>query len=167
MFVKVNNGSVEKYPYTIGQLRQDNPNTSFPRRLTDETLAEYGLYRVDSTARPEIDDKTQRCNQKSQPELVDGKWVLGWDVYDKSQEEIDNQNSGQADLIRQRRNEALAKCDWVAVIDCPLSDEVKAEWLAYRQALRDISDLPDFPWVELPNDPDYVEVEHVEASPEI
>ena len=157
MFVKVNNGTVEKYPYTIGNLRQDNPNTSFPKQLSNEALEDYGLYRVDSTARPEFDDKTQRCNQKSQPELIDGKWVLGWDVYDKSQEEIDNQNNGQANLIRSQRNDALVRSDWVAVVDCPLSDEIKAEWFAYRQALRDITDQPDFPWVELPNDPDYVE----------
>lgn len=157
MYVKANNGTVEIYPYSIGRLRKENPNTSFPKRLTDETLAEYGLYRVGSILQPEYDDRIQRCVQKNQPELVDGKWVLGWDIYDKTQEQIDHETESQAESIRARRNEALKQCDWTVVADSPLSDELKAEWLAYRQALRDISNNPEFPWVDLPNDPDYVE----------
>jgi hypothetical protein len=48
-----------------------------------------------------------------------------------------------------------------------LTEEKKTEWLAYRQELRDISELENFPYVTLPNDPDYVEVVDVEPSIEI
>lgn len=159
MYVKANNGTVEIYPYSIGRLRKENPNTSFPKRLTDETLAEYGLYRVGSILQPEYDDRIQRCVQKSQPELVEDKWVLGWTIYDKTEEQIEHENTQQAATVRERRGYELARCDWVAVIDCPLSDEVKAEWMTYRQALRDITEHADFPWVDLPHAPDYVEPE--------
>ena len=30
MFVKTTNDQIDQYPYTVGDLRRDNPNTSFP-----------------------------------------------------------------------------------------------------------------------------------------
>ncbi|PMN73188.1 hypothetical protein BCT27_12445 [Enterovibrio norvegicus] len=41
-------------------------------------------------------------------------------------------------IIRTRRDLLISKTDWTQVPDCPLSNEKKAEFLAYRQALRDI-----------------------------
>jgi len=41
MHALIDNGSVEQYPYTIGNLRRDNPNTSFPKRPSDAMLAEW------------------------------------------------------------------------------------------------------------------------------
>jgi len=40
--------------------------------------------------------------------------------------------------VRSRRNNLLKGSDWTQVPDSPLSDAVKAEWAAYRQALRDV-----------------------------
>lgn len=40
--------------------------------------------------------------------------------------------------IRQSRNRRLADCDWTTLSDVPLTPEKKAEWAAYRQALRDV-----------------------------
>jgi hypothetical protein len=167
MYVKVNNGQAETYPYTIGKLRRDHPNTSFPKRLSDELLAEYDLYRVDSEPQPVYDDKIERVAQDSMPVLTDGKWVIGWAVYPKEQEQIDREIEAQAELIRSQRNDLLAKCDWTVLADSPLTEEKRAEWLTYRQELRDISELENFPYVTLPNDPDYVEVVDVEQSIEI
>jgi hypothetical protein len=167
MFVKVNNGQAETYPYTIGRLRKDYPNTSFPKKLSAELLAEYDLYRVDSEPQPVYDDKTERVAQDSMPTLIENKWVIGWTVYPKEQEQIDREAESQAELIRTRRNELLSKCDWTVLVDSPLTEEKKTEWLTYRQELRDISELENFPYVTLPNDPDYVEVVDVEPSIEI
>ena len=36
MYVLVNNGEVKKYQYSAGELRKDNPNTSFPRKFSDD-----------------------------------------------------------------------------------------------------------------------------------
>jgi hypothetical protein len=105
MYVKVNNGQAETYPYTIGRLRKDYPNTSFPKRLSDELLAEYDLYRVDSAPQPAYDDKTERVAQDSMPTLIENKWVIGWTVYQKEQEQIDRETEAQAELIRSQRNE--------------------------------------------------------------
>ena len=45
--------------------------------------------------------------------------------------------------LRARRNRKLYMCDWTQTADSPLTDEKKAEWASYRQALRDVpSDNP-------------------------
>ena len=41
-------------------------------------------------------------------------------------------------IIRQRRNELLENSDWTQVPDSPLTDAKKAEWVTYRQQLRDM-----------------------------
>jgi hypothetical protein len=51
--------------------------------------------------------------------------------------------------IRKYRDAQLAMCDWTQVPDSPLPAEVKAQWAAYRQYLRDITDHEDFPDTEI------------------
>jgi hypothetical protein len=46
---------------------------------------------------------------------------------------------------RVKRDELLKLSDWTQVSDCSLSDEKKAEWLEYRQALRDITTQDTWP----------------------
>ena len=40
--------------------------------------------------------------------------------------------------IRIERNKLLFECDWTQLVDCVLSVEKKAEYITYRQALRDL-----------------------------
>ncbi len=47
--------------------------------------------------------------------------------------------------VRIHRDALLKETDWVVNPDVTLSEEKKAEWLTYRQALRDITDHPNFP----------------------
>ena len=42
------------------------------------------------------------------------------------------------EYLRHERNLRLQKCDWKQSHDSALSDEKKAEWATYRQALRDM-----------------------------
>tara|TARA_R110000822_G_scaffold74146_2_gene178240 strand:+ start:250 stop:624 length:375 start_codon:yes stop_codon:yes gene_type:complete len=42
------------------------------------------------------------------------------------------------DYIRAQRSFLLTESDWTQTIDSPLSDSKKAEWVTYRQALRDL-----------------------------
>ena len=159
MYVKTSNQQAEIYPYTIEMLKRDNPNTSFPKKISDELLAEYGLYSVDIDPQPDFDSKTQTLTINQLPNLVDERWVVGWSVNDKGQDQMDGEAHAKAAEIRNQRNDLLAKCDWTVLADSPLTEEKRAEWLTYRQALRDISDLEGFPYVGLPNYPDFVEPE--------
>lgn len=48
------------------------------------------------------------------------------------------------DLVREDRNKKLDDTDYLMQPDYPLTDEEKAAWQTYRQALRDLpSNLPD------------------------
>ena len=60
--------------------------------------------------------------------------------------------------IRMQRLEKLGVCDWTQTADSPLTDEKKAEWVTYRQALRDVpqnleDDLIDVAGVAWPTQP--------------
>lgn len=57
--------------------------------------------------------------------------------------------------VRIRRNMRLGESDWTQGADSPLTDEKKAEWVIYRQALRDLMHdlLDDFGTLSL-DDPE-------------
>ena len=40
--------------------------------------------------------------------------------------------------LRSTRDKLLADSDWAVMPDSPLSESKKAEWIAYRQGLRDV-----------------------------
>ena len=59
--------------------------------------------------------------------------------------------------IRNKRLYLLQSCDWTVASDSPLSDSKKAEWVTYRQALRDLpssyTDSDNFSDVVFPTEP--------------
>ena len=143
MYVKITNGSVDQYPYTIGQLRRDNPNTSFPKTIPEAILAEYGVFPVGYQGAPEWDQRAHYIEHSNVPELVDGEWVLTKTRHDKTQEQIDAYDAGIAKQVRKDRDTKLADTDWWAVSDRTMT----TEQTAYRQALRDITDHANFPYL--------------------
>ena len=54
MYAKINGGTVEQFPYTIGQLRKDNPNVSFPKNITAGILQKYGVVGVVEGPQPTV-----------------------------------------------------------------------------------------------------------------
>lgn len=75
------------YPYSVAQLRRDNPGTSFPDAMPDALLAEWGVYPVTPTERPTYDPAAQRLTEGT-PEQIDGAWAQTWIVTDLTPEEI-------------------------------------------------------------------------------
>lgn len=49
----------------------------------------------------------------------------------------------EASAVRAERNRRLTESDWTQVADAPVD---QAAWAAYRQALRDLTAQPGFPW---------------------
>lgn len=58
-----------------------------------------------------------------------------------------------ANMLRNTRNEFLAKSDWTQLPDCGLSAEDLAIYTTYRQALRDFPSDPKFPNIAMPMPP--------------
>lgn len=100
-------------------------------------------------------------SQRSGVEELDGKWytryVLGPIFTDRpatdttpAQTAAEQEaayktikDAEQATAIRQDRTQRLKDTDWTQVLDSPVD---KATWAAYRQALRDVTNQPGFPW---------------------
>jgi len=142
MFVKTTNDQIDQYPYTVGDLRRDNPNTSFPKRVSDEMLADWGVYPVAKADMPNV-DHTQNLTE-GQPALVDGQWQQTWVITDATPEEVSQRAAQQADDIRNTRNQLLSDSDWTQIADAPVN---ATAWATYRQALRDITDHANFPYL--------------------
>lgn len=141
MFVKIVDGNVAKFPYSVGQLRRDNPNTSFPKVIPEETMEAYGVFRVSELPAPSFDSWTHYLEYNPVPVLQDGKWVSVPTVYELTQDQIDIRDASLAEGIRAERDALLAATDWMALSDVTMS----GAWATYRQALRDITSQEGFP----------------------
>ena len=139
MHALISNNTVKQYPYTIGNLRRDNPNTSFPKRPSDELLSDWGLQRVAKIDRPNV-NHTKNVNEGT-PVLSGDVWTQVWVVSDATADEVAERTKEKSASIRTKRDGLLAETDWMALSDVTMS----AEMTTHRQALRDITDHENFP----------------------
>ena len=146
MFVKTTNGTVDTYPYNVGQLRRDNPKTSFPKQVPDEMLAEWNVFPVTITNRPTV-DHTKNVTEGT-PVLINGTWTQVWETTDATAEEIAERTDQQANSVRSQRDNLVSQSDWRVIKAQETGTAMSAEWVAYRQALRDITDHANFPWLD-------------------
>jgi hypothetical protein len=141
MFVKITNGQAIPN-YTIGDLRKDHPNVSFPRNISDDVLAAYNVFRVTEVPAPEYNARTHRLVTQA-PTLVNGVWTVTRVSVEKDQAQIENETAQMAADVRAERNSKLSNSDWTQVADANVD---QAAWATYRQALRDIPEQSGFPW---------------------
>ena len=144
MFAKVTNGSIDQYPYTVGDLRRDNPNISFPKNVPEAAMASFGMYPVGYQAAPDYNPLTHRLQHSDVPALVDGKWVLTKTVVALTDDQIADATNAKAKEVRKKRDAKLSDTDWWASSDLTMT----AEQTAYRQALRDISSHANWPHLD-------------------
>jgi len=150
MYVLAPNHVVQQFPYTLIELRLDNPSVSFPQDLSVEDLAPWHVYPVTPIDEPHYDYATQNCLMVN-PVLRAGQWVQQWSVTPATPAEIAERSQRKSADVRDERNKRLADCDWTQLPDAPVDH---AEWAIYRQALRDVSSQPGFPWdVQWPSQP--------------
>ena len=143
MYILSPNQVAKTYPYTIGELRRDNPNTSFPKKPTEATLASWDVYPVANVDSPVFSHATQNMTE-GDPVLVDGQWKQTWVITDATPEEVTQRAAQQADDMRNKRNVLLANSDWTQIADAPVD---AAAWATYRQALRDVTNHVNFPYL--------------------
>lgn len=137
MYVKTENSVVVEYPYSYQKLIADNSNTSFPESMPDNQLDSWGIFPVNETAQP-IPNAGEIVEEVT-PSEINGVWTQQWNVRPATQEETDN----QANEVRSQRNRLLYECDWTQLSDAPVDS---LAWANYRQALRDVTSQPGFPW---------------------
>jgi len=135
-YAKIENGEVIKYPYSIEDLRIDNPNVSFPSIIDDPTRSRYSMLPIQKVETQV--DYTKNISENL-PELIEGVWTQSWSITDATQQEIDQRLSIGWVGVREERNGMLNSSDWTQLADSPLAEEQKNAWRQYRQELRDIT----------------------------
>ena len=153
MYAKTKDGQIAQYPYGYSELQADNPYTNFNGadlfqafQGTEANLAGYILEVVNQQEQPQYDSKMQVVSLSDTPVFEAGQWVLKWSVRDKTSEELYQQYAAQADSVRASRNQKLTESDWVVIKALEAGGPQDFAWASYRQALRDITAQPGFPW---------------------
>ena len=142
MFLKATNGQVNAFPYSIGNLRRDNPNTSFPRVVPETTMTAYNMFPVEHDVNPTFDPLTHKVEIGATPVLTGDKWVLPKTAVALTPVEIASMTAAKEQGVRKQRNTLLTATDYFALTDVPMN----AEMTTYRQALRDITVQTNFPY---------------------
>ena len=143
MFVKITDGQVDQYPYTVGDMRRDNFNTSFSRNVPETIMAEFGVYPVGYQGAPSYNSLTHKIQSSRQPVFVNGAWTITKTVIPLTADQIASSTASQAANTRRQRETLLENTDWMALSDVTMSDEMAL----YRQSLRDITNHVNFPYL--------------------
>jgi len=140
LLVKANGSTVEQYPYSLGMLRKDNSNTSFPKQPSVADMAAFNVHPV-TEANPTVGDG-QHLVKVWTPTLVSGEWVLAHEAVDLTDAEVAAATAVIAANMREERNKRLAATDWAAMPDSPT---MSSAMTTYRTALRNVPAQENFP----------------------
>jgi hypothetical protein len=117
------------------------PNTSLPQQLTETLINDLGGDVVFEG--PQAQPTRYQVGFADGVQQIDGKWYTKYSVADMDAEAIAAKDTEQAKAMRSQRTDKLKDSDWTQVADAPVD---QAAWATYRQALRDITAQPGFPW---------------------
>lgn len=86
-YAKIESGAVIKYPYTFLNLKEDNPNTSFPKDILsrDSFRSESGIEVVVET---DIPSKNGYTPVEETPSLSGDSWVQNWNLIPKEAQDV-------------------------------------------------------------------------------
>jgi len=139
LLIKATGSTVEQYPYSLGLLRKDNPNTSFPKQPSSEDMAAFNVYPV-TEANPTVGEG-QRLAKTWTPTLVSGDWVLAHEAVDLTDAEVAEATAVLAADAREKRDALLAATDFYALSDVVMTSDMTT----YRSDLRAVPAQENFP----------------------
>lgn len=136
------------YPYDLNsRFQQDFPNTSKPDVWSDAVLAEFDIFPVSPTDRPDFVFHEQALVELP-PQQVNGAWTQVWKIVDRSADDKLAILEGQAAAIRSERDRKLREeCDCINPMRWETMTEAQKDLArAHRLALLDVPNQPGFPW---------------------
>lgn len=95
-YALITDGAVAQYPYTYAMFRAAHPDVSFPSDVSEERLAEFGIYTVAPSAKPPSNAITENVVEGT-PTLAGAVWTQTWNVTAASAEEIAKRQAKAAD----------------------------------------------------------------------
>ena len=129
------------------ELRAMYPNTSFPYVLTEELVNDLGADVVFEGPQPS--HTRYQVAYRDGVEEIEGKWYTKYAVADMDDEAKAAVDEATIAVNKALRNTKLDNTDWTQLADVPLTDASKADFVSYRQALRD-ADMLDPVWPDAP-----------------
>ena len=130
MFVKVVDGAVAAFPYGADVLRKDNPQTSFPDVISNETLADWGVFPVTPVEIPDGFDNVNQNATTVNPELIDGVWYQKWLVEAASAEQVAQRIADLAQNAKASRENAYRTESDPLFFKAQRGEATMDEWLA-------------------------------------
>jgi hypothetical protein len=152
MYLKVS-GSIITYPYSVQNLKNENPNTSFPTIIADSLLESFNIYKVE-TKNSGYDSDDSKDVTEVTPTLSGSVYVQTYTISDADTETINKRREIKWSEVRSGRDSLLSESDWTQFNDSPISGSTLTDWQTYRQSLRDItnqSDPYDITWPNIPS----------------
>lgn len=152
MYLKVS-GSTITYPYSVQNLKNENPNTSFPTIIADSLLESFNIYKVE-TKNSGYDSDDAKDVTEVTPTLSGSVYVQTYNITDADEETINKRREIKWSEVRSNRDSLLSECDWTQFNDSPISGSTLIDWQTYRQSLRDITNQStpyDITWPNKPS----------------
>ena len=152
MYLKVS-GSTITYPYSVQNLKNENPNISFPTIISDSLLESFNIYQVEMKNSGYDNDDTKDVTEVT-PTLSGSVYIQTYTISNADTETISKRREIKWSEVRSGRDSLLSESDWTQFNDSPISGSTLTDWQTYRQSLRDItnqSDPYDITWPNIPS----------------
>ena len=152
MYLKVS-GSTITYPYSVQNLKNENPSISFPTIIADSLLESFSIYKVETKSSGYDSDDTKDVTEVT-PTLSGSVYVQTYNITDADEETINKRREIKWSEVRSGRDSLLSESDWTQFNDSPISGSTLTDWQTYRQSLRDITNQStpyDITWPNKPS----------------
>lgn len=126
----------------INNLQMAFPNVSLPVPISVNDLDSLGVDPVLEGPQPTL-TRFQSAVRTGPEQDSKGNWMWVYIAVDWTPEQIEQATAQQWINVRNDRDRRLQECDWTQLPDVPLTEEKKAEWVVYRQELRNVTNQPD------------------------
>jgi hypothetical protein len=153
-YAKVNQNTLLVYPYTWQNLQEENPYTNFQGSDiigahvgTNDNLSGNTIVQVVNASEPSYDESTQNCIQNNTPTLIENVWTLGWNITEKTQDEINAYNQQQINNVITIGKNLLQQTDWVEVPSVSNTSNIPhlvnySDFVSYRNTIRNVIITP-------------------------
>lgn len=143
---------------SVSQVRRAFPNISFPAKINPDVLADFDIYPLVRTPKPDTAYNEVAVEGVSES---NGVYSQTWTVAQRSPEEAQAIYDARQARLRLGVAGRMLASDFTQLVDAPLTDAQRAAWQTYRQELRGLwnADPFSFAWPVVPG-PGVVKAEY-------
>jgi hypothetical protein len=136
LVIRIVDDAPVEFPLTYSNFRMLFPQTSFPDLPDNAFLVDFGFYRFQYVNPPVPAPFTNVTDGPFALDTERDAWVNTYVETPYTPEQMAAATSAQMAALTGQRNMLLQASDWTQLLDVPLTDDKRAEWVTYRQELR-------------------------------